>query len=111
MEYYAGLDVSLRSCALCIVDSKGAILLERELICDVDEITNCFKGFAHPIVRIGFEADTMSQHLYYGLTNDGFNVVCMEARQLSAALSPMRNKTDKNYARVIAKILRTGWFN
>ena len=23
MEYYAGLDVSLRSCALCIVDTKG----------------------------------------------------------------------------------------
>ncbi len=23
MEYFAGLDVSLRSCALCIVDSKG----------------------------------------------------------------------------------------
>lgn len=41
MEYYAGLDVSLRRCALCIVDNKGAIILERELACDVGEITNC----------------------------------------------------------------------
>ena len=111
MDYFAGLDVSLRSCALCIVDSKGAIVLERELACDVDEITNFLKGFIHPVVRIGFEAGTMSQHLFYGLTNDGFDVVCMEARQVSAALSAMRNKTDKNDARGIAQILRTGWFS
>jgi hypothetical protein len=32
MEYYAGLDVALRSCALCIVDSKGTVLFERELV-------------------------------------------------------------------------------
>lgn len=111
MDYFAGLDVSLRSCALCIVDNKGTIVLERELGCDVDEITNCINSFAHPIVRIGFEAGTMSQHLFYGLTNDGFDVVCMEARQVSAALSAMRNKTDKNDARGIAQILRTGWFS
>ncbi len=36
----------------------------------------------------------MSQHLFYGLTNYGFDVVCMEARQVSAALSAMRNMTD-----------------
>lgn len=35
----------------------------------------------------------------------------MEARQVSAALSAMRNKTDKNDARGIAQILRTGWFS
>lgn len=111
MEYFAGLDVSLRSCALCIVDARGSVAFERELACDVDEIAQCLKGFAHPIARIGFEAGTMSQHLFYGLTNNGFGVVCMEARQVSAALSAMRNKTDKNDARGIAHILRTGWFS
>ena len=111
MEYYAGLDVSLRSCALCIVDARGSVAFERELACDVDEIAQCLKSFAHPIARIGFEAGTMSQHLFYGLTNNGFDVVCMEARQVSAALSAMRNKTDKNDARGIAHILRTGWFS
>jgi hypothetical protein len=35
MEYFAGLDVSLRSCALCIVDNKGKVMLERELPCGV----------------------------------------------------------------------------
>ncbi len=111
MEYFAGLDVSLRSCALCIVDARGGVAFERELACDVGEITDCLASFSHPIARIGFEAGTMSQHLFYGLKNNGFDVVCMEARQVSAALSAMRNKTDKNDARGIAHILRTGWFS
>ena len=111
MEYFAGLDVSLRSCALCIVDARGGVAFERELACDVVEIVHCLESFSHPIARIGFEAGTMSQHLFYGLTSNGFDVVCMEARQVSAALSAMRNKTDKNDARGIAHILRTGWFS
>ncbi len=111
MEYYAGLDVSLRSCALCIVDSKGTVLFERELPCEVSDIAECLAGFPHPIERVGFEAGAMSQHLFFGLTAEGFDVVCMEARQVSAALSAMRNKTDKTDARGIAQILRTGWFS
>ena len=38
-------------------------------------------------------------------------MICMEARQVSAALSAMRNKTDKNDARGIAQILRSGWYS
>jgi len=111
MEYYAGLDVSLRSCAVCIADTKGEVVFERDLACEVGDISNCLREFAHPIERIGFEAGTMSQHLFFGLQAEGFDVVCMEARQVNAALSAMRNKTDKNDARGIAQILRTGWFN
>lgn len=111
MEYFAGLDVSLRSCALCIVDNKGKVLFEREILCEVDEIALCLTSFPHDVSRIGFEAGTLSQHLFFGLTNEGFDVVCMEARQVNAALSAMRNKTDKNDARGIAQILRTGWFS
>lgn len=111
MEYFAGLDVSLRSCALCIVDGRGKVMLERELLCEVDDINECLTAFAYPIERVGFEAGTMSQHLFFGLTSKGFDVVCMEARQVNAALSAMRNKTDKNDARGIAQVLRTGWFS
>ena len=67
MEYYTGLDVSLRSCALCIVDTKGKVLFERELPCEVVAIAECLTSFPHPIERVGFEADTVSQHLYFPL--------------------------------------------
>jgi transposase len=111
MNYYAGLDVSLRSCALCIVDNNGKVHFEKELPCEIMDIADCLARFPNPIERIGFEAGAMSQHLFFGLQENGFDVVCMEARQVSAALSAMRNKTDKTDAKGIAQILRTGWFS
>ncbi len=65
MGYFVGLDVSLRSCALCIVDGKGSIHFEQELDCEVDAIAKCLATFAHPIERVGFEAGTLSQHLFF----------------------------------------------
>ena len=52
MDYYAGLDVSLRSCALCIVDEKGIVRLERELPCEIEEIAEALARFPDPVVRI-----------------------------------------------------------
>lgn len=79
--------------------------------CEVGDIADCLAAFEYPVERIGFEAGALSQHLYFGLQSSGFDVVCMEARQVSAALSAMRNKTDKTDAKGIAQILRTGWFS
>ncbi len=47
MDYFVGLDVSLRSCALCFVDDKGTLLLERELPCEVSDIAECLAKFPH----------------------------------------------------------------
>ncbi len=44
MEYFAELDVSLRSRALCILDSKGAVLVERELPCEIKDVVECLMG-------------------------------------------------------------------
>jgi transposase len=111
MSCYVGLDVALRSLALCVIDGDGRIVLERALDCDVSQVADCIQALDRPIRMIGFEAGTMSQHLYHGLRSEGFNVVCMEARQVSTALSAMRNKTDKNDARCIAQLVRSGWYN
>lgn len=111
MTYFVGLDVSLRSVALCVVDTEGAIVFERALDCDVEAIDMCLRKFGKPIAKLGFEAGTMSQTLFHGLRDLGYNAVCMEARHVSAALSAMRNKTDKNDARGIAQVVRTGWYS
>ena len=39
MTYFVGLDVSLRSVALCVVDTEGAIVFERALDCDVEAVS------------------------------------------------------------------------
>ncbi len=38
MTHYAALDVSLRSVAICIVDSNGDIKLERSVDSEVEDI-------------------------------------------------------------------------
>ncbi len=100
--FYAALDVSLRSVAICIIDEAGKVRLERSVPSDVPDIVRCFNEFGQPIHQVGLEAGTLTQHLTYGLTDAGFDVVCMEARQVNAALSAMRNKTDKNDARALS---------
>lgn len=109
--FYAALDVSLRSVAVCIIDDEGKVRLERSVPSDVPDLVRCLNEFGEPILQVGLEAGTLTQHLTYGLREAGFDVVCMEARQVAAALSAMRNKTDKHDARGIAQILRSGWYS
>lgn len=109
--FYAALDVSLRSVAVCVIDEEGKVRLERSVPSDVPDLVRCLNEFGEPIHQVGLEAGTLTQHLTYGLREAGFDVVCMEARQVAAALSAMRNKTDKHDARGIAQILRSGWYS
>ncbi len=109
--FYAALDVSLRSVAVCIIDQDGKVKLERSVPSDVPDLVRCLVEFGQSIHQVGLEAGTLTQHLTYGLREAGFDVVCMEARQVNAALSAMRNKTGKHDARGIAQILRAGWYS
>jgi transposase len=111
MNYYAALDVSLRSVHLCVIDEQGEIQAEAKLDSEVADIVAFLRELEFEITTIGLEAGTLTQYLTYGLQAAGYHVVCMEARQVNAALSAMRNKTDKKDARGIAQLLRTGWFS
>ena len=59
---------------------------------------------------VGLETGQLSIHLSKALRTLGLPVVCMDARQVAAALSTTINKTDKNDARGIAHLLRCGLF-
>ena len=98
MPYYAGLDVSLRFTNICVIDDDGEILAEGKTESEVADIVGYLDALKIKLTRIGLEAGTLTQYLTYGLQFAGFNVACMEARQVKAALSAMRNKTDKNDA-------------
>jgi transposase len=111
MNYYAALDVSLRSVNLCVIDEQGEIKAETKLASEVEEIAHYLQGLDYEVSSVGLEAGTLTQYLTYGLQSAGFEVICMEARQVKAALSAMRNKTDKHDARGIAQILRSGWYS
>jgi transposase len=103
--------VSLRSVWICVVDDKGEVCLEAKVAAEIDAIVDRLRRFSSEVKLVGFEAGTLTQYLTYGLHSAGFEVICLEARQVSVTLSAMRNKTDRNDARGLAQILRTGWYS
>lgn len=110
MAYYAGIDASLETVNVCIVDGEGALLLERKVEAEPEAIVGLLRGFGQPFERIGLEAGPTASWLYAELRAAGLPAICLECRHVKAGLSAMRNKTDRNDARGIAQLVRLGWF-
>ena len=72
MDYYVGLDVSLRSVVVFVIDASGKHVFERVVACEIEDIVACLRDVPHGLCRIGFESGAMSQHLYFGLQGAGF---------------------------------------
>lgn len=63
-----------------------------------------------PLERIGLEACSLAAWLHDGLCADGLPAICIETRQANAAMKTIPNRTDRNDARALAQIMRTGWY-
>lgn len=110
MAYYAGIDASLETVNICIVDREGTVLLERKVEAEPEIIADVLHGFGRPFERVGLEAGPTASWLYTELRAAGVPAICLECRHVKAGLSAMRNKTDRNDARGIAHLVRLGWF-
>ena len=110
MKYFAGLDVSLEETAICVVDETGQILKEARAVSDPQSLCEALRSFDLPLARIGLEACSLTAWLHDGLRAAGLAAVCIETRQANAAMKTMPNKTDRNDARALAQIMRTGWY-
>jgi transposase len=110
MGYFAGLDVSLDETAICIVDDAGRIVREARAASEPDVLVAFFGACGMPMERVGLEACSLTAWLHAGLSEAGLPAICIEARQAKAAMGAMPNKTDRNDARGIAQIMRTGWY-
>ena len=107
---YVGLDVSLNSVAVCVIDREGQILKEASVASEASAISQCLQPWRDRIANVGLEARPMSEWLTAGLAELGFPAISLEARQVKAALSAMPVKTDRNDARGIAQVVRAGWY-
>jgi transposase len=110
VEHFIGIDVSLESSSLCVVDTTGKIVREAKVASEPEALVGFCRGLGLTIARIGLEAGPLSQWLHAGLSKAGFDVVLLETRQVKAALSAMTVKTDRKDARGIAQLLRMGWY-
>jgi transposase len=111
MTSFAGLDVSVRETAVCVVDETGKVLAARKVATEPDEIIALLCSMGCDYGRIGLEAGPLSQWLVNGLAEAGLPVVCVETRHMKALLKAQKvNKSDRNDARGIAEMMRVGLF-
>jgi transposase len=110
MGYFAGLDVSLEETTICVVDDAGKMVREARMASEPEALVAFFGACGMKMERVGLEACSLTAWLHAGLTEAGIPAICIEARQAKAAMGAMPNKTDRNDARGIAQIMRTGWY-
>ncbi len=110
MKHFAGLDVSLEETAICVVDEEGRIVSEARVPSEPEALVALLRGMGLTLERIGLEACSLAAWLHEGLVAADLPAVCIEARRAKAAMGAMPNKTDRNDARGIAQIVRTGWY-
>jgi len=110
MALYVGLDVSLRTISVCIVEAKGKVVWEGKVLCEGPALIAALAPYRKKIKSVGIEAGPLSEWLFGILTECHFNAVCIEARHAHRFLSSRPNKTDRNDARGIADMMRLGHF-
>jgi len=110
MEYFAGLDVSVKDTSICIVDDAGRIVREVKVASEPQALLAVLKIPAYRFKRIGLEAGPLSQWLYSALAEAELPVVCVETRHMQAVLKAQINKTDRNDARGMAQMMRVGLY-
>ena len=109
MNYYAGLDVSLEETAICVVDERGGLVKETRAASEPQALLLALGGIGFALERIGLEACSLSW-LHDELRDAGLPAICIETRRANATMKTMPKKTDRNYARALAQIMRTGWY-
>jgi len=110
MDYFAGLDVSVKETSVCIVDDTGKIVREVKVATEPKSLLSVLKSPAYHVKRIGLEAGPLSQWLFSALAEAELPVVCVETRHMQAVLKAQINKTDRNDARGIAQMMRVGLY-
>ena len=110
MEYFAGLDVSVKETSVCIVDDTGRIVREVKVASEPEDLLQILSNPAYHFKRIGLEAGPLSQWLFSSLAEAGLPVICVETRHMRAVLKAQINKTDRNDARGMAQMMRAGLY-
>ena len=110
MNYFAGLDVSLKLTAICVVDQDGNVVREGVADTQPEMLVAWLRDTGLTFERIGLEAGQCSSWLHKGLALAGLPVICVETRHAKGVMQAQRVKTDRNDARALAQMMRTGWF-
>jgi len=73
-------------------------------------INQWLKALGLPMERVGLEAGGLTPWLCHELLAANWPAICIETRHAKAEMQAQQVKTDRNDARGLAHIMRTGWF-
>jgi len=110
MDYYAGIDVSLKESSVCVLDATGKVIREAKVASEPEALIAWFKELGLGMSLIGLEAGPLSQWLFAEMRKAGLAVELLETRHVRNAFKTMAVKTDRKDARGIAELVRLGWF-
>jgi transposase len=104
MKHYAGLDLSMESTQVCIVDENGRKLVSEKVASSPEALASMLERHG-PIERAVVETGRMSPAICLGLRELGVPVVCIDARQAHQSLKAMKaNKTDPHDAAGLGRV-------
>lgn len=106
MNYYAGLDVSMKDTFICILDEAGKVINQGRSKTNPEEISRYLKRHQLSLDKVGIESGALSHWLVEELKKMEIPALCIDARKMAAIMSIQINKTDKNDARAIAEAMR-----
>ena len=110
MTHYAGLDVSVKETAICVIDAVGAVVWQGKVHTQIETIAEALARHAPELERAGMETGPVAVWLWHGLRDAAVPLDCIHARRAAAALKLQVNKTDRNDARGLAQLVRSGWY-
>ena len=85
---WVGLDVGLKSTAVCVLDGDGKVVHQCSMKTHPTEIGRYLaKNFTSNVAVVGMETGAMSVHLSGGLRRLGYQVAVMDALQVCQSAS------------------------
>lgn len=106
MRFYCGMDLSARTCQVCVIDKDMSVRVQRKVRNELDRIIKVIEPY-----REGLEIVVESTFNWYwlvdGLQETGFTVYLAHTLGLSM-ITGAKVKTDRRDALALAKLLRAG---
>jgi len=91
-QHYVGLDVSLETTSVCVLDEAGVIVWRGKVGSTPEALANAIHTRAPQVARIGLETGPLCTWHWHALRALGLPVICLDARHAKAALSVQMNK-------------------
>ena len=102
-----GIDVAMKSSSVCILDRRGAVVVEQVISTDGRGLASVLSGRRR--MRCVLEAGPLAEWMSRLLEQMGHEAVVIDARKATGVIRT-KKKTDRLDARNLARMGKTGWY-